>query len=690
MPAALPKTSKTECDGGIMRILTLVLLFITAVAGADNNTFKNIDVFELEVAADTQISPDGSRIAYSRVSKDIMTDRSVSNVWIVDANGEHHRPLLSGAQSYNSPRWSPSGDRLAFVTSVGDRGSQIHVRWMDTGQTAMLSNVRGGPSSLAWSPDGKQIAFEMFVKADDASLASPPPAPEGAEWAPPVTVIDQMRYRADGAGYLEHGNSHLFVLSADGGSPRKITSGDRDHGGPLSWSEDGQRIYFAGNLQDEWEHDPMEAEIWSVEVGSGELKQLTDRDGPDFSPTVSPDGSSLAYLGFDDKKMGYHNSNVYVMNLDDGSVEVLTAGFDRSIDDVQWAGSSNRLYVQYDDRGRTNIATLSMRGDVSSVANDVGGVGLGRPYTSGGFSAANNGAYAYTAGRPDRPADVAVGRGSKPPMRLTDLNEDLLGNRDLGAVEEITWQSSVDDLEVQGWLVTPPDFDSSKKYPFILEIHGGPFAAYGPQFSSEIQLYAAAGYVVLYTNPRGSTSYGDAFANEIHHNYPGQDYDDLMSGVDAVIERGFIDEESLFVTGGSGGGVLTAWIVGKTDRFRAAVVAKPVINWTSFSLTSDGAPFYSMYWFEKMPWEDPDAYWARSPLSLVGNVTTPTALLTGEVDYRTPLGQSEQFYQALKIRKVDTILVQIPEASHGIAARPSHLIAKVDNILAWFSKYAKE
>ena len=673
-----------------MRMLTLVLLFITAVASADNNTFKNIDVFELEVATDTQISPDGSRIAYSRVSNDIMSDRSVSNIWLVDANGEHHRPLLSGAQSYSSPRWSPGGDRLAYVTSVGDRGSQIHVRWMDTGQTAMLSNVRGGPSSLTWSPDGKQIAFEMFVKADDASLASPPPAPEGAEWAPPVTVIDQMHYRADGAGYLEHGNSHLFVLSADGGSPRKITSGDRDHGGPLSWSEDGRRIYFAGNLQDEWEHDPMEAEIWSVEVASGELKQLTDRDGPDFSPTVSPDGSRLAYLGFDDKKMGYHNSNVHVMNLDDGSVEVLTADFDRSIDDVQWAGSSTRLYVQYDDHGRTNIATLSMRGDVSSVANDVGGVGLGRPYTSGGFSAANNGAYAYTAGRPDRPADVAVGRGSKPPIRLTELNEDLLGNRNLGAVEEITWQSSADDLEVQGWLVTPPDFDSSKKYPFILEIHGGPFAAYGPQFSSEVQLYAAAGYVVLYTNPRGSTSYGDAFANEIHHNYPGQDYDDLMSGVDAVIERGFIDEESLFVTGGSGGGVLTAWIVGKTDRFRAAVVAKPVINWSSFSLTSDGAPFYSMYWFEKMPWEDPDAYWARSPLSLVGNVTTPTALLTGEVDYRTPLGQSEQFYQALKIRKVDTILVQIPEASHGIAARPSHLIAKVDNILAWFSKYAKK
>jgi len=564
------------------------------------------------------------------------------------------------------------------------------VRWMDTGQTAMLSNVRGGPSSLTWSPDGSQIAFEMFVKTKDASLAAPPTMPEGAEWAPGVKVIDQMRYRADGAGYLEHGNSHLFVLSAEGGSPRQITSGDLDHGGPLAWSKDGRRIYFAANLQDEWEHDPLEAEIWSVEIGSGELTQLTDRNGPDFSPTVSPDGSKLAYLGFDDKKMGYHNSDVYVMDIDDGSIEVLTAGFDRTIDDVQWAGSSNRLYVQYDDHGKTNLATLSMNGDVSSVADDIGGVGLGRPYTSGGFSVANNGAYAYTAGRPDRPADVAVGRNRTSPKRLTELNEDLLGNRNLGAVEEITWTSSADDLEVQGWLVTPPGFDSSKKYPLILEIHGGPFAAYGPQFSPEVQLYAAAGYVVLYTNPRGSTSYGYDFANEIHHNYPGQDYDDLMSGVDAVIARGFIDEESLFVTGGSGGGVLTAWIVGKTDRFRAAVVAKPVINWISFALTSDGAPFYSMYWFEKMPWDDLEAYWARSPLSLVGNVTTPTALLTGEVDYRTPLGQSEQYYQALKIRKVDTILVQIPEASHGIAARPSHLIAKVDNILAWFERYAKK
>ena len=230
----------------------------------------------------------------------------------------------------------------------------------------------------------------------------------------------------------------------------------------------------------------------------------------------------------------------------------------------------------------------------------------------------------------------------------------------------------------------------SKKYPLILEIHGGPFAAYGPNYTTEMQLFAAAGYIVLYANPRGSTSYGEEFGNLIHHAYPGDDYDDLMSGVDAVIAQGNVDTDNLFVTGGSGGGVLTAWIVGKTDRFRAAVVAKPVINWSSFVLTSDVNNFFYRYWFGAQPWEQPEQYWKRSPLSLVGNVKTPTMLLTGESDYRTPIGESEQFYQALKLRKVDTVMVRIPEASHGMTSRPSNLIAKVDNILAWFEKYRKK
>jgi len=675
--------------GNIMiKAMTALLLVVanTAIA-ADDGVFKNTDIFELEVAVDPQISPDGSRIAYVRSSMDIMSDRAVSNIWIIDVDGDNHRPLLSGAHSYSNQRWSPSGDRLAYVSGVEGRGAQIHVRWMDTGQTAMLTNVREAPSSISWSPDGTQVAFEMFVEREGASLAEPPATPEGAEWAPPVKVIDEMRYRGDGTGYLDTGNTHLFVLSAEGGTPRQLTGDNYNHNGPLAWTPDGEKIIFAANRKEDWEHDPVEAELWSVDVATGDLDQLTDRDGPDFSPVISPDGTKIAYLGFDDKKMGYHNTNVLVMDTDGSPIRTLTGDFDRSIDDVQWAGSSKRLYVQYEDLGRNHIATLSMTGSIDSVANDVGGESLGRPYASGGFSVANNGAYAYSAGRPDRPADVGTGRANHSTMRITDLNADLFSHKSLGAVEEVKWRSSVGDLEIQGWLVMPPDFDPSKKYPFILEIHGGPFAAYGPHFSAEIQLYATAGYVVLYCNPRGSTSYGYDFANEIHHNYPGQDYDDLMSGVDAVIAMGIIDEDRLFVTGGSGGGVLSAWIVGKTDRFAAAVVAKPVINWISTTLTTDIATFMPEYWFEKYPWEDPQSYWARSPLSLAGNVTTPTALLTGEQDHRTPITESEQFYQALKLRKVDTVMIRVPEASHGIASRPSHLIAKVDNILAWFKRH---
>lgn len=673
------------------RIITPLLLITACALAAGQDHFMNTDVFELEQAMDPQISPDGSRIAYVRSSMDIMTDKATSTIWIVDTDGNDHRPLLAGPGNYGNQRWSPTGDRIAFVSEVEGRGAQIQVRWMDSGQTAVLTNVRRAPSSIAWSPDGTRIAFEMFVAVDASPLAEPPATPEGAKWAPPVKVIESIYYRGDGEGYLDTGNTQVFVLSAEGGTPRQLTQGDYDHDGPLAWSRDGSSIIFSANRQEDWQFDPVEAELWSVNVETAALVSLTQRNGPDVAPAVSPDGTKIAYLGFDDKKMGYHNVGVYIMDAKDGSTRVLTEGLDRSVADVRWAGSSNRLYIQYDDHGRTYIATLAMNGKIDVVADDVGGNSLGRPYTSGGFSVADNGAFAYTVGRVDRPADIGFGRGGgRATKRLTRLNDDLLARKTLGKVKEMRWPSSADGLEIQGWVVTPPDFDPGKKYPLILEIHGGPFAAYGPQFAVEIQLYAAAGYVVLYCNPRGSTSYGYDFANEIHHNYPGQDYDDLMSGVDALIAKGFVDSEQLFVTGGSGGGVLSAWIVGKTDRFAAAVVAKPVINWVSTTLTTDISTFMPAYWFKDPPWVDPESYWRRSPLSLVGNVTTPTALLTGEQDFRTPIAESEQYYQALKLRRIETALIRVPEASHGIAARPSHLIAKVDNILGWFDRYASK
>jgi acylaminoacyl-peptidase len=312
---------------------------------------------------------------------------------------------------------------------------------------------------------------------------------------------------------------------------------------------------------------------------------------------------------------------------------------------------------------------------------------MGRPYGGGSLSVAN-GTVAYTYGTPERPAEIAVLSRGATPRVLTDLNSDLLARKAQAPIEEL-WVKSSDGLDVHAWVVRPPQFEQGKKYPMLLEIHGGPYQNYGPRFAPEIQLYASAGYVVVYVNPRGSTSYGQGFADQIQHNYPSRDYDDLMAAVDAVIARGFVDPSRLYITGGSGGGVLTAWTVGHTDRFRAAVVAKPVINWTSHALTADAYVFFTQYWFPAPPWEAQEHYWKRSPLAYVGNVSTPTMLITGENDYRTPISETEQYYQALKLRRVDTAMVRIPGASHGINARPSHMIAQVLNTLAWFERYAE-
>jgi acylaminoacyl-peptidase len=376
------------------------------------------------------------------------------------------------------------------------------------------------------------------------------------------------------------------------------------------------------------------------------------------------------------------------MNRDGTVSKILADKLDRDIHSPVWNKDGSGVYFKYEDHGTTRIGFASIGGKTDALVTDLGGEDFGRPYSSGSFTVADNGTLAFTLTRPEHPADVGVLSQSSTTMRrLTRLNENLLGHKTLGKVEPFQFKSGHDGRLIDGWIVKPPHFDSKKKYPLILEIHGGPYANYGERFTAEIQLYAAAGYVVLYTNPRGSTGYGEEFAQLINGKYPGNDYDDLMAGVDALLVRGYVDKDNLFVTGGSGGGVLTAWIVGKTKRFKAAVASKPVINWYSFALTADEYTFFGPYWFGHHPWEKPEEYLKRSPISLVGNVATPTMLLTGEVDFRTPMSESEQFYQALKLRKIDTALVRIPGASHNIGARPSQMIAKVAHTLKWFEKY---
>lgn len=671
----------------------LLLLSAFGLAAEDPmksaDRFTELDVFQLEYASDPQISPDGKRIVYVRNSMDIMSDRRRSDIWIVDFDGSRHRPLVAEEASESSPRWSPDGTKLAFVSRAGGKGpSQIYLRWMDNGLTARLTQLTKAPGGLSWSPDGRWIAFSMLVPSAPPKLAEMPPQPQGAQWADPPRVINRLRNRADGRGYLEHGFSHLFLLPAEGGTPRQVTSGAFHIQGPPVWTPDGKSLLFTSNRNPDWEYEFRNSEIYSVSVENGEIRALTDRDGPDRSPAVSPDGRYVAYVGLDDRLQTYQVARLSIMNADGTGKRVLVSGLDRGAASPVWDPSGGGVYFQYDDLGNSKIAYATMEGQVSVLAGDLGGASLGRPYGGGSFSVAPDGRFAFTQTRPEYPGDVAVGRrGSSEVRRITRLNEDLLDHKKLGDVEEIWYRSSFDGRRIQGWIVKPPDFDPAGKYPLILEIHGGPISNYGDRFTAEIQLYASAGYVVLYANPRGSTSYGEEFGNLLHHNYPGQDYDDLISGVDAVIARGYLDEKRLYVTGGSAGGIMTAWIVGKTQRFRAAVAAKPVINWISKTLVADNYYAYHRYRYPGYAWENPEAYWKFSPISLVGNVSTPTLLMTGDADLRTPLSEAEQFYHALKLRRVETALVRIPGASHNITRRPSQLIAKVAHVLAWFEKY---
>ncbi|MEW9797248.1 S9 family peptidase [Alteromonas sp. CYL-A6] len=645
--------------------------------------FQSKDIFDLEYVSEVQVSPDGEQVAYVRRSHDIMTDSTRSNIWLASTDGKSHRPLLSSKKNYYAPRWSPDGQRLAYLSNEEGK-PQLYIRWMDTGQTALVTNVTSSPGNITWSPDGKHIAFTMSVDADEKPLkVTLPKKPKGATWSPKFEYITKARYQADGRGVLDPAFTHIFIVPADGGTARQLTSGNYNHGGSLSFAPDASKIYFSANRSDNWEYEPVEADIYTVDM-QGQITQVTDFKGREASPVVSPDGRYVAYARRDDEKVMYKNSYLYVMKADGTEHKNLTAGIDNTVSDFYWKDNSH-VYFQQSVRGLAQIDLVSLSGKVKQIATGLGGTTLGRPYVFANYHAVGD-VVAYTKGRTDRPADLFLKKRKE--QQLTFLNEDVLGHKTLGEVKELVYTSSIDGEEIQGWYILPPDYDSSKTYPLILEIHGGPNLAYGPVFTAELQRMAAEGYIVFYDNHRGSTGYGERFALLLQGKYSSKyDFADHMSGVDALIEKGLADPERLYITGGSAGGIASAYAIGLTDRFKAAVVAKPVINWLSKVLTADSGLYQIPYQFPGKPWENVEHYWQRSPLSLVGNVTTPTMLITGVEDKRTPMSETEQFYQALKLQKVDTVLVKVPESSHGIAARPSRMIAKVENILAWFKKY---
>ncbi len=650
---------------------------------------------DLEGVSGPRISPDGRQIVYVRQWVDKMTDTRKSALWIMNVNGSRNRYLSEGS----SPRWSPSGDRLAFLacgTAGGDRSAlidcgegshqQIYVRIMSgdgLGTATQITRITESASNIQWSHDGATLAFNQFVPARGKGHVTLPGKPEGAKWTEDARVIDKLDYRQDRRGLARNGTQQIFTVPADGATPRLITHGDYDSGEP-QWSLDDQTIFFDGFRRPGMDHEwyagsylGRPSKIYAVDIATREIRELIDHVGVDENPIVAPDGRLIAYESSDPTDHTYVNRRLHLMNVDGSSPRAISGDFDRRFRNTIWAPDGSGVYLTADNAGTRDLYFASLEGTVRRVTEG--------SHTLDVTHVNRNGLAVGVLSTPQMPSEVVSMSLARPSLeRLTHVNEDVLANLMLGEVEDF-WYDSVGGLRVQGWTVKPPDFDPSVAYPLLLSIHGGPHSQYTFAFNASFQNFAANDYVVLYTNPRGSSGYGTAFGDGIENDYPGKDFNDLMQGVDAVLERGYVDRANLFVAGCSGGGTLTGWTVTQTDRFAAASARCMISNWISFIGTTDGTSWYRT--FEKFPWEDPSDHLRRSPLMHVENVTTPTLIMVGEYDLRTPVPQSEEFYVALKMLKVPTKMILMQEEWHGTTRKPSNFMRTQIYEMEWFEQY---
>jgi dipeptidyl aminopeptidase/acylaminoacyl peptidase len=658
-----------------------------AAQEAASDTLLTVDHYlDWERVSGPQLSPDGSQVVYTRSWVDRLHDRWESALWIMNVDGTRNRFLTKGSDAH----WSPDGTRIAYIAEGEPQGSQIFVRWMDAeGATSQITRLTESPSELDWSPDGKWLSFAMLVRHSTAWTLSMPKPPEGASWTAAPRIVDRLHYRQDRRGFMEDGYLHLFLVPADGGTPRQLTSGDWNVGARFdglsvgvgySWTPDGGSIVVDGFKDPNADHNYRSSHLYVVTVADGAIRQLTHRPGTWSGPVVSPDGRRVAFAGYDSANVSYQADDLWLIDLDGTGMRKISGTMDRDPANVHWAPDGGGVYFTVGDRGTSNVwfAAASGSGPRQVTTGDhmLSLTSLDRSLTAVGVRSAPS----------DPPDVVRYGlRRPAPPVRLTDVNADVVGRIHLGSVEAI-WLGSSGGARIQAWIVRPPAFDGSKRYPLILEIHGGPHGMYNVGFNYMFQNFAANGYIVLYVNPRGSTGYGSAFGNAIYHAYPSVDYDDLMAAVDTVIGRGAVDTTRLYVSGCSGGGVLSSWVIGHTHRFAAAAVRCPVIDWMSMAGETD-IPLFTYNFFDAPFWEKPDQWLKQSSLMYVGNVTTPTLLMTGELDLRTPMPQTEEFYAALKYRGVETVMLRFNGEYHGTGSKPSNFMRTQLYMMSWFQRH---
>ena len=671
------------------------------------------DHFALRLPSDPQIAPDGRRVAYVRTRADVEADTWLNELCVVDRDAGVVLELGPGSQ----PRWAPQGDRLAWVRGQG-QGHVIECWQPATSARQVLATLPAAPAGLAWAPGGDRVAFVMHVPAVTAAPDADPPAWEALrtpQWAAPGVYTDQLVRRAEGLpGDLPAGRHHLFLLDVASGALRQLTHGPHDHGGPrgwvtkmalsghLSWTPDGRHLVMSmpppSARPDGAPHDPkavLAAEVFEFDVSDGSARPLTDFGGPVCQATVSPDGQWIAFVGFRNEQKSFHTNLVHVMPRAGGPVRALPHPERLEVHQgLHWLPDSSGLLALLPQAGDGCLARVGLDGRWATLTRDVGGsAATGYVLYQKGLSVALDGTVAYLRGSETRTDEVALLLPDGSAGEVLTNESAWVDARTVAPIQTLwlpTAQPSATSPAWQAWLVRPTGVPPEQPVPLILWLHGGPYLAWGPHLAILPQVWAARGYAVLMVNPRGSLGYGDAFMDELQHDFPGPDDLQLLDMVDAVVARGGIDPQRVHVAGESGGGVMTAWLISHSSRFASAAVVYGVVDWAAMALTVDRPDYYAYYWLPGPPWEPglAEHYRSRSPLSLVNRVRTPTLMLCGECDWRTPVSQSEMYFTALKLCGVNAALVRYPDNNHSLEWHPSHWLDLIEQVDRWFRRHS--